>query len=117
MKDEILLNFKEIGVDIDGTISRLCGNVELYKKLLLKFLDDNSYEKLVNSIIINDYKNIELYAHTLKGLSSNLGFIDLSKSCVNILENVRSKEFHLLNENKEKLSNQYKELITLIMKI
>lgn len=117
MKDEILLDFEKIGVDIDGAISRLCGNVELYKKLLLKFLEDKSYEQLVNSIIINDYKNIESYAHTLKGLSGNLGFIDLSKSCINILENVRNKEFHLLNENKEKLSEQYKELITLIMKI
>lgn len=117
MKDEILLDFKEIGVDINGAISRLCGNRELYKKLLFKFLSDKSYEQLVNSIIINDYKNIELYAHTLKGLSSNLGFIDLSKSCVNILENVRRKEFHLLNENKKILSEQYEDLITLIMKI
>lgn len=117
MKDEILLNFEEIGVDIDGAISRLCGNVELYKKLLLKFLSDKSYEQLVDSIVTNNYKDIESYAHTLKGLSSNLGFINLYKSCVNILENVRRKEFHLLNENKEKLSKQYKELITLIMKI
>lgn len=114
MQDVFLLKLKEIGVDIDGTISRLCNNVDLYKKLLIKFLEDKNFEMLIDSLENNDYKNIEIYAHTLKGLSSNLGFVELSKACAEMVESIRKEEFHSLDEVMEKIKSQYMELTTMI---
>ncbi|MDU5109457.1 MAG: Hpt domain-containing protein [Clostridium sp.] len=114
MQERFLLELKKIGVDIDGTISRLCNNVNLYKKLLNKFLEDKNFEMLINSLKNSDYKNIEIYAHTLKGLSGNLGFVELSKACAEMVESIRKEELDSLSNIEEKIKSQYMELTTLI---
>ncbi|VYU44329.1 hypothetical protein [Clostridium tertium] len=114
MQERFLLELKEVGVDIDGATSRLCNNLVLYKKLLNKFLEDKNFEMLIYSLEKKDYKNIEIYAHTLKGLSGNLGFVELSKTCAEMVESVRKEEFDSLDEVVKRIKSQYMELTTLI---
>lgn len=114
MQERFLLELKEIGVDIDGAIFRLCNNIDLYKKLLNKFLEDKNFEMLIDSLENSDYKNIEIYAHTLKGLSGNLGFVELSKTCAEMVESIRKEELDSLSNIEEKIKSQYMELTTLI---
>jgi len=49
-------------------------------KFAVKFLNDGSFEGIVNSIISNEYQKAFSFAHTLKGISQTLGFTKLSNS-------------------------------------
>lgn len=114
MTEDFIVRLKSIGVDTDGTIKRFCNNTDLYKKILIKFLNDKNYGDLIESLKNMDYKNSEMYSHTLKGLGSNLGFIEFSNYSAEILDMLRRGEYNNLDVMREKLSEEYIKIITLI---
>ncbi|MGG7179363.1 Hpt domain-containing protein [Clostridium paraputrificum] len=117
MTGNFILKLKSIGVDTEGTINRFCNNLELYKKILVKFLSDKNYEDLMNSLNNKDYKDAEMYSHTLKGLCSNLGFVELSKISAEILGMLREGKYNNLEDMREKLREEYIKVITLIKEV
>ena len=67
------------GIDVSGALKRVGGNTQLYKKMLTKFrqtYSDTSNE-LTNLIANKKYEDAILLAHSIKGLSGNLGITDL----------------------------------------
>lgn len=69
----------ENGADVEGTLHRFMGNEALFSKFLLKFRDDKNYAGLEESLEQENYEEAFKYAHTLKGVSANLG---LNPVCV-----------------------------------
>ena len=69
------------GIDIKAGINRVAGNIALYKKILGKFIQSQS--SVINDIkatlAANDHAKAQLIVHTLKGVSGNIGAIDLHK--------------------------------------
>jgi chemotaxis protein histidine kinase CheA len=61
------------GFDVDGALKRFVNNEPLYIKFLKKFPDDKSYEGIKKAYHENNCEECFKYAHTLKGLASNLG--------------------------------------------
>ena len=80
---------KELGINLDAALERFAGNEGLYLKFLNKML---TFPALENAVREKDLKAVERAAHTLKGVSANLGLDDLSGRCADIVQAVRTDE-------------------------
>ncbi len=109
------------GIDTNLGISRVGGNKNFYRKLLIKFRDD--YAGVVNEIKTQlkeeDIKTAERTAHTLKGVAGNIGAVELQKSAgaleTAIREGKTDEHANLLeavNINLDKVQNSLKNLPT-----
>ena len=61
----------------------------LVEKFARKFLDDPSYQTLVETMDKADYEEAFRAAHTLKGVCANLGFTQLFKVSSDLTEELR----------------------------
>lgn len=84
--------FISYGGDYDKTMRRFMNNEGLYYKLLPKLFQDESLSKLEKSIKIGDLETGFESAHTLKGISANLGLTPLYDSVCKIVEPLRNQQ-------------------------
>ena len=106
LKNELI----EQGVDYNTALERFMGKDDLYKRFLVKFLDDENFNKLEENL---DNKNVEeafKCAHTLKGLSGNLGFDNLLEEDAQIVEILRSGSLEGVDELFAVLKEKYNRL-------
>lgn len=68
---------KQVGINTDSAVERFMGNEALYTKMLKKFLDDHTYEKLVEAVAQGNGKEALEASHTLKGICGNLSIENL----------------------------------------
>ncbi len=73
MDESLKQKLIENGADVEGTLHRFMGNEALFSKFLLKFKDDKNYAGLTECLDQGNYEEAFKYAHTLKGVSANLG--------------------------------------------
>ncbi|SMF29227.1 response regulator [Desulfovibrio gilichinskyi] len=61
-------------INVKKAISRLRGNTELFKKLLISFVHecDDLYAKLISHISKGENKDAQLLAHSMRGTSGNI---------------------------------------------
>lgn len=81
---------KSMGVDVDDAMERLMGNEQLYTKLIGTLLSDESFDQLNDALKENDAKKAFNCAHTIKGITANMGFTPLYELSVKIVEPLRS---------------------------
>ncbi len=81
----------ESGADVESTLKRFMGNEAMYEKFLKKFTDNSNYSGLEESIRAKDYEEAFKCAHTLKGVSANLGLDPIYKAASDLTEEVRGK--------------------------
>ena len=77
-------------IDIESALSRIGGNVALYKKLLKHFLIDNHIDDLCTAIENGNYEDASRFAHTTKGVCANLSLTKLRTVSTNIEANSKS---------------------------
>ncbi|MEG1687116.1 MAG: Hpt domain-containing protein [Angelakisella sp.] len=90
--DRMLEQLKEYGADIDGAMGRFLGDVELYKTCFATFLKDESFGKLGESLEQADYEKAFEHAHTLKGITGNMGLTPLYQVICRMVEVLREKK-------------------------
>lgn len=78
-------------LDYETGLNRFMGKEVLFKKFLLKFLDDQSYVRLKENIEKKDCDEAFREAHTLKGVAANLALNELSEAASEITELLRAK--------------------------
>lgn len=98
MDEQFEKELRDNGAGVDDAISRFMGNKALYQKFLIKFKDDHSYEAIVESIDKKDYKEAFNGAHTLKGVSANLGLDPIYKGASGLTELLRGKRPQEIDE-------------------
>lgn len=79
------------GGDYAGVIGRLRTN-DRVAKFVTMFADDASYSNLVNNMADENWDEAFRAAHTLKGVSRDMGFIDLSDYASEITEALRASD-------------------------
>ena len=91
---------------------------ERIKKYLKFFLMDESFAQLKSSINSNSCEEAFKAAHTLKGVSQNMSFTDLSNSVIEITELLRAgnladskKIFPVVEEKYELVINEINKII------
>lgn len=81
--------YQEIKGDYQTVYSRLHSEALIWR-LVIKFLDDPSYERLCNAIREEDYEAAFMAVHTLKGVCQNLNFQVLTESAGQLTELLRN---------------------------
>ncbi|MEG2378555.1 MAG: Hpt domain-containing protein [Clostridia bacterium] len=108
--DNMLAKLKDYGADIDGTMARFLDDVDLYKSCFAKYLQDEAFDKLGRALSEKDYKSAFEYAHTLKGITGNMGLTPLYSDICNIVEALRETDYSCLLSYYTEVLNQLKIL-------
>lgn len=104
----------KLGVDIEKVLDTFCGDEDTYISCLRKFLKDENYDKMISSIETKDVKRAFEAAHSLKGVSGNLGFGNLYKEVSVITEVFRESSFAYNENNLMNIKAYYNEIIETI---
>ena len=83
--------YEKIGANYDDACARLMGE-EMLARFAPKFLDDESVDKLEAAMAAGDTEGAFMAAHTLKGVSQNLGFDNLYEPAVVVTEALRGAD-------------------------
>ena len=82
--------YEQINGDYEGVFGRFRGD-ERIKKFAVKFLADGSFDSLCKTLEAADYSEAFRAAHTLKGVSQNLGFTGLDMASETLTAMLRSQ--------------------------
>lgn len=106
------MNLKEfcekLDIDYDNVLLKFGNNEILYKRFLKKFLEDETYYELEKSWNVKNYDEVEKSAHTLKGVSANLGINRLFELTSKIVQAVRMETYDNMEETYKKLEEEYR---------
>lgn len=111
----LILLLDSHGIAIQSSLQRIGGNLLLYCKLCDKFLDDLSYSRINEAILKESYQDLLLHLHTLKGVSANLGFLQLEYLCKVCLKELHDENYPMLNLSFQSLSCEYNKIRELIL--
>lgn len=119
MNEQLKQILVENGADVEGTLHRFMGNGALFLKFLVKFKDDQNFVLLRNSIEQKDYEEAFKAAHTLKGVSANLGLTPIYDSASKLTELLRGKapsevDVEKVTQEKAALEESYRLFIKII---
>ena len=81
----------DAGIDVGRADECLGGNYELFLKLIKSFLSDDDFSNLSKAFENAEQKDIETFAHSLKGVSGNLGITKMYKDLSDIVSVVRGQ--------------------------
>lgn len=98
------------GADVDMTLKRFMGNEAIYMKFIMKFLDDKSFEGVKSNLEKKDYEEVFKSAHTLKGVTANLGLDPINAVASQISELLRGKKNEDSDIEVEKLGKLWIQL-------
>lgn len=119
MSEVLKQKLKENGADVEGTLHRFMNNDALFLKFILKFKDDQNYALLKKHLDEKNYEEAFKAAHTLKGVSANLGLNPIFDRASAVTELLRGKEAsevdaEKVEEEKLALEKAYKLFIQII---
>ncbi|MDE6912402.1 MAG: Hpt domain-containing protein [Lachnospiraceae bacterium] len=119
MVEQLKQKLKENGADVEGTLHRFMGNDALFLKFILKFKDDKNYAALKDALDQRNYEEAFKAAHTLKGVSANLGLNPIYDCASAVTELLRGKEAsevdnEKVEQEKKALEEAYKLFIGII---
>lgn len=107
----------EVGMNKEETLRRFMNMDHMLIKFLKKFPDDSNYEMLENGVKNKDLDNVEIAAHTLKGISANLGLDRLKELAQVMVNGVRSDKTENLEEEFAAFSEEYRKTCSLIQNL
>lgn len=98
MEESFKLKLKENGADVETTIKRFMGKEDIYEKFVRKFPQDQNYKMMGEHLRNRNYEEAYKCAHTLKGVSANLGFDPVYKAVSVLVEELRGKRDEEVDE-------------------
>ncbi len=106
--------YAAVGADSAVILSRLGGNENLVKMILGKFPKDGSYSSLVSALEEGKTEEAFRAAHTLKGVSANLGIESLYKLSSEVTEYLRAGDAEKAKAAMPHLTAEYGRVCTLL---
>lgn len=97
------------GGDYAGVVARLRTNDRI-AKFVTMFADDQSYQNLISNMESGDWPVAFRAAHTLKGVSRDMGFITLSENASAVTEALRADNHDLAQELLPALQKEYQRV-------
>ncbi len=102
------------GVNIQEGVARFAGNDALYQKFLFKFLEDPSFDQLQAAVAAENWADALTAAHTLKGVSGNLGLESLFSSSAQVVSLLREQDPAGALAAYAALKDSYEEIIRIL---
>ncbi len=104
----------KIEIDVEGSLARFAGMESMYIKFLKKLPEDENYRKLKEAVDGQNNEEIEVSAHTLKGISGNLGLTGIYDKSSRIVSAVREHREQEIPGLMEELSAEMEKACELI---
>lgn len=82
--------FEAYGADYESTMTRFVNNQAMYLRLLAMFFKDENLKLLGEALEASDYKKAFEAAHTLKGVTANMGLTPFFDKVCDIVEPLRA---------------------------
>ena len=114
MTNEQMKALKDGGLDVDKTIERFSGNADMYERFLKKFPNDESYSQIAPAFAANDQEAALNAAHTLKGVSANLGMTALYEACSKTVALIRADKFEEARTSCADIDRTYNDVCSII---
>jgi HPt (histidine-containing phosphotransfer) domain-containing protein len=114
MKKEFEELLFDLGVDIPTTLARLSNNAVLLERVMLKFTNTNQLPQLIKAVEDEDYPTAEQVAHTIKGVSGNLGLVGLYDICDDFVQDIRQEAYDQAKAKIMGLQEEYSRVFGLI---
>ena len=114
MTDKYKCELHEAGVNLDSALNRFMGNEMLYAKFLRNFVQDESFQKLEESLKAKEIHDAFMYAHTMKGIVANLGIQSLWDILTPMAEQLRNEDPENIPDQQEILKRRYNEICNII---
>lgn len=106
-----------IDIDIQGSLARF-GNMEsFYIKFLKKFIDDKSFTNLKEALENNDIDKVGVEAHTLKGVSGNLGLNKIFQYSLEIMKLAKERKIEEIKVLEGKLEEEMQLVVEALKKL
>lgn len=107
--------YELFGGNYDEALERLQMD-KLIEKFMLKFLDDQSMQMLIEAVEDKDIEKSFRSVHTLKGVAANLAFTSLYKVSSDLAEQLRPLKEEADSSLYEKVKEQYEITVKAINK-
>ncbi|MCH5337874.1 MAG: Hpt domain-containing protein [Acetatifactor sp.] len=108
--------YEKLNGDFEGTLGRLSSE-KLVEKFVLKFLADDSFALLEESMRAGNYSEAFRASHTLKGVGLNLGFTKLYEVSDELTEALRNGEKPENEALLERVKEEYQRTINAIQEL
>ncbi len=112
----MLQELKTLGVDTEDAINRMNGNISLYERMLIKFVDMMRNLSVRQDFDCKDYASAVESAHAIKGVSGNLSITPVYKAYSEIVRLLRADMPEQAEQILEKVMPVQTEIITCIEK-
>lgn len=114
--NELLLELAEMGLDISGALERFMNNGDLYTRFLIKFLSDKNMPALKETLTSGNFEDALHYAHTLKGVTGNLGLTTLYMPLSSLVTCFRENRLDDIKDQINSIYLSYVEICSVIEK-
>lgn len=111
--ETLLEKLKDYGADVEGAMARFINDEDLYYTCFAAFLEDECFLLLKHTVEDKEYQKAFEYAHTLKGISGNLGLTPIYLSISKMVEALRINDYDRIDFLYKELMDQYLQLQTL----
>lgn len=88
--EKIIQELRDWGCDMDATLERFMGDLDLYDSCLKAVVGDKAFAGLGEALRNNDIGDAFDQAHTLKGVLANMGLTPMFDIVVKIVEPLRA---------------------------
>lgn len=105
---------RELGQDLKPALQRFGGNESLYTRFLKSFPQDPTAAMLKEAVEEKNYEEVERNAHTLKGVSANLGLESLRTGSDALVQAVRGERYQDINALYDTFSAEYARVIKIL---
>jgi len=76
-------------IDVDSALSRVGGNIDLFKRLLGKFETSFDMDQFNHAIASQDYKQASEIVHAVKGIAGNLSLMSFFEISSILMDQLR----------------------------
>ena len=108
---------KQLGVNIPVLLERFSNNEALLCKFILRFTKDPTMSLLQTAVKEKDYSDVLMQAHTLKGVTANLGFEQLSKECNHLVIALRASDTASCDRLNADICTEYDRIVDVLQQI
>lgn len=112
----MLNNYKlsKAGISVRDALERFNNDSDTYEELLYSFVDNKNFEALYTAIKNRNIEEAFYNAHSLKGLTGNLGMKNLYNHLEPLVECLRTKSFENTEILLEKVESDYKIIMQVL---
>lgn len=112
----LIEELKALGVNTEEAVARMAGNVSLYERMLVKFLDMMKNSSVQPDFDRNDYADIIESAHAIKGASGNLSLTPVYEAYSEVVRLLRANQPEEANKVLKKVMPVQTEIMNCIEK-